>query len=112
MWKKPGWKSSRNSTRTSTDRTKQSNQRHRFSSARASRVGGISVFEPPPSETPSTKLQAPEKFQISKHQLQKQMPAQPRAARCLSLELGASLELGVWNWALFVWVFPFTAVTY
>src|SRR6266568_3392567 len=99
MWKKPGWKSSRNSTRTSTDRTKQSNQRHRFSSARASRVGGISVFEPPPSETPSTKLQ-------------KQMPAQPRAARCLSLELGASLELGVWNWALFVWVFPFTAVTY
>src|SRR6266446_577516 len=30
MWKKPGWKSSRNSTRTSTDRTEQSNQRRRL----------------------------------------------------------------------------------
>src|SRR6266568_2067203 len=31
-------------------------------------AGRISVFEPPLSETPSTKPQAPEKFQISKHQ--------------------------------------------
>jgi len=35
--------------------------------------GHISVFEPPPSETPNTKHQAPEKFQASKHQPQKQM---------------------------------------
>jgi hypothetical protein len=31
----------------------------------------ISVFEPPLSETPSFKPQAPEKFQISKHQTPK-----------------------------------------
>jgi hypothetical protein len=28
----------------------------------------ISIFDPQPSETPSAKPQAPEKFQISKHQ--------------------------------------------
>jgi hypothetical protein len=33
--------------------------------------GRISVFEPPPRETPSTKPHVPEKFQISKHQTQK-----------------------------------------
>jgi hypothetical protein len=33
--------------------------------------GRISVFEPPPVETPSTKPQAPEKFQFSKHQTPK-----------------------------------------
>src|SRR6266566_5110161 len=38
---------------------------------RVLRPGRISVFEPPPSETPSNKPQAPEKFQISKHQTTK-----------------------------------------
>src|SRR5438876_7767323 len=36
----------------------------------------ISVHEPPPSETPSTKPQAPEKFQISSSKPQKRMPGQ------------------------------------
>src|SRR6266496_1883283 len=31
---------------------------------------------------------------------QKQMPGKRRAGRFLSLELGASLELGVWNWEI------------
>jgi hypothetical protein len=37
---------------------------------------GISGFEPPLSETPSTRLQAPEKFQISNAKPQNQMPGQ------------------------------------
>src|SRR5262245_24234464 len=49
-------------------------------------------------ETPSTKPQAPEKFQILKHQTPKtRRRGEWRAGRSLSLELGASFELGVWN---------------
>src|SRR3989475_11837142 len=57
--------------------------------------GRISVFEPPPSETPNTKPQAPKKFQISKHQPQKQMPGQ--TARRSVFELGASCFFGAWG---------------
>jgi hypothetical protein len=57
--------------------------------------GRISVFEPRLSETPSTKHQAPEKFQISNTKAQKQMPG-PTARKSV-FELGASLELGVSN---------------
>jgi len=63
----------------------------------------ISVFELPPSETPSTKPQAPEKFQISKHQTPKTDAGANGAGRFLSLELGASLELGVWILELVAW---------
>src|SRR5438093_4119917 len=61
------------------------------------RAGCISVFEPTLSETPSTKPQAPEKFQISNTEPQNRCRGKRRAGRFLSLELGASLELGVWN---------------
>src|SRR5881628_920149 len=44
-------------------------------------------FEPPLNETPSSKLQAPEKFQISNTKLQNQMPRQ--TARRTVFELGA-----------------------
>src|SRR3989442_1431006 len=47
----------------------------------------ISVFEPPQSETPSTKAQAPEKFQSPKHQTQK--PILEQTAGRLVFELGA-----------------------
>jgi len=62
----------------------------------------ISVFEPPPSQKPSTKPQAPEEFQSPKHQPPKEVLGQKarkieERPRFLSLELGASLELGVWN---------------
>jgi len=65
------------------------------------RIGIISVFEPLLSETPSTKPQAPEKFQISNTKPQNQMPGQ--TARSSVFELGASLELGAWNLELFAW---------
>jgi hypothetical protein len=49
------------------------------------------------SETPSTKPQAPEKCQISNTKRQNTWGAKRRAVLFLSFELGASLELGVWN---------------
>src|SRR5438132_13840136 len=70
--------------------------------------GRISVFEPPLSETPSPKPQAPEKFQNSNTEPQNQMPGQ--TARRSVFELGAwSLVLGAWclelgNWELFAGV--------
>src|SRR2546427_12563177 len=57
--------------------------------------GCISVFEPPLSETPSTKPQAPEKFQISNTKPQKQMPGQ--TARRSVFELGTWCFFGAWS---------------
>src|SRR2546427_10896530 len=61
----------------------------------AESLGRISVFEPPLSETPSTKPQAPEKFQISNAKPQKQMPGQ--TARRSVFELGAWCFFGAWS---------------
>jgi hypothetical protein len=58
-------------------------------------TGRLSVFELALSETPSTKPQTPEKFQISSTKPQNQVPGQ--AARSSVFELGASLELGGWE---------------
>jgi hypothetical protein len=38
------------------------------------------------------------------------MPGQTAASRFLSLELGASLELGVWNLELFAWALSFSKI--
>src|SRR5882672_5635792 len=60
-------------------------------------MGLISVFEPPLSETPSRKPQAPEKFQISSPKLQKT----DAVANGVQVDFGAwSLELGGFAWAL------------
>ncbi len=59
------------------------------------RPGRVSAFERPLSETPSTKPQAPEKVQISISNPKNRCRGKRRAARFLSLELGASCELGV-----------------
>jgi hypothetical protein len=59
-------------------------------------------FEPPLSETPSTKPQAPEKFRNRNTKNQapntKEIPSSKlqTSARASSLELGASLEFGAW----------------
>src|SRR2546421_12694618 len=50
--------------------------------------GAPPFFEPPLSETPSTKPQSPEKFHISNTKPQNQMP---RQTRCRSV-----FELGAW----------------
>src|SRR6266496_414466 len=63
---------------------------------RSPRPGGASVFEPALSETPS-KLQRSSKSQAPNPK--KQMPGQTAHRSVLSLGLGASLELGVWNWS-------------
>jgi hypothetical protein len=73
-------------------------------------AGRISVFELPLSETPSTKLQAPEKFQNSNTKPQNKCRGQRRAGRFLSLELRASLELGVWNLELVAWALSFSKI--
>src|SRR5258707_644965 len=71
------------------------NRRSANGSAPSRTAGRVSVFEPPLSETPSTKPQAPEKLQISNAKPQKQMPGQ--TARRSVFELGAwSLEFGAW----------------
>jgi len=58
-------------------------------------VGRVSILESAPSEAPSTKAQAPEKFQISITKPRKQIPAQ---AACRSVfELGASCFFGAWS---------------
>src|SRR6266516_410060 len=73
--------------------------------------GRISVFEPPPSETPSTKPQAPEKFRNRNTKNQapntKEIPSSElqAAARASSLELGASLEFGTWCLVFGTWCF-------
>src|SRR6185503_8073678 len=78
--------------------------------------GRIAVFEPHLSETPSTKLQNPEKLQA---------PSSKRGPRfgawnlgflwCLALGVwclgpGASLELGAWNLELFAWALSFSKI--
>src|SRR5438094_8797125 len=68
----------------------------------------ISSSEPVSSETPSTKPQAPVEFQISNTKPQIRCRGKRSAGRCLSLELGASLELGVWNLELFAWNLSFS----
>src|SRR5439155_8561121 len=55
------------------------------------------------SETPSTKSQAPKKFQISNAKPKNRYRGKPRAGRFLSLGLAASFELGVWNLELLAW---------
>ena len=89
----------------------------------------ISVFEPPPSETPSTKPQAPEKSRNRNTKNQapntKDIPSSKlqTAAGASSLELlwslelgvwclrpGASLELGVWNLELVAWARSFSKI--
>src|SRR6266581_7484878 len=46
-----------------------------------------------------------------KHQIpQNRCRGKRRAARFLSLELGASLELGVWNLELFAWALSFSKI--
>src|SRR5437879_2494075 len=64
----------------------------------------------PLSETPRTKPQAPEKFQISSPNLPKQMPGQTARRSIWSLELGASLEFGAWNLELFAWALSFARI--
>jgi hypothetical protein len=54
-------------------------------------AGACSGFDPPLSETPSTKHQAPEKFQISNTNLQNRFRAKRRAG----LSLAWSLEFGI-----------------
>jgi hypothetical protein len=62
-------------------------------------------------ETPNTKPQAPVKLQISNtNPPKKQMPGQTARRSFLSLELGASLELGVWNLELVVWGLSFPKI--
>jgi hypothetical protein len=67
--------------------------------------------EPPPRETPSTKPQAPEKFQNRNTKNQapntKEIPSSKlqTAARASSLELGASLEFGAWCLVFGTWCF-------
>src|SRR5438552_12695981 len=70
----------------------------------------ISSSEPVSSETPSTKPQAPVKFQISNTKPQIRCRGKRRAGRFLSLELGASLELGVWNWELVARALSFSKI--
>src|SRR6185369_1880974 len=65
--------------------------------------GRVSFFAPPPSETPSTKPQAPEKARNRNTKNQapntKEIPSSKlqTAYRASSLELLWSLELGVWD---------------
>src|SRR6266699_398125 len=63
--------------------------------------GRISVFEPPPSQTPNPKHQRSSKSQAPNPK--NRCRGKRRTGRFLSLELGASLELGVWNLELFAW---------
>src|SRR6266581_390417 len=70
----------------------------------------MSVFEPPLRKTPSTKPQAPEKFQISNTKPQIRCRGKRRAGRFLSFELGASLELGDWELGAFCWALRFSKV--
>jgi len=72
----------------------------------------VGVFNGRLSETPSTKLQALEKFQISNTKRQNRCRAKRRAGRLLSFELGGSLELGVWNWELVAWALGFSKIEY
>jgi hypothetical protein len=58
-------------------------------------------------ETSNTKLQAPENLQIPNIKTQDRMPGQTARGLVLNLELGVSLELGVWNWELFAWALRF-----
>src|SRR6266436_1969479 len=62
---------------------------------RLKRLAGSQSISRRLAKTPSTKPQAPEKFQISKTKPQKDAGAKGEG-RFLSLELGASLEFGVW----------------
>src|SRR6266581_6778721 len=77
---------------------------------RSPRPGGASVFEPPLSETPSSKPQAPEKFPISSPKPQKTDAGANGALVGFELGLGASLELGVWNLELFAWALSFSKI--
>src|SRR5438876_1744330 len=71
----------------------------------------LGSFEPPLSETPSTKPQAPEKVQILKHQTPKtDAGANGTQIWFLSLELGASSKLGVWNLELVAWALSFSKI--
>ena len=49
-------------------------------------------------------------FKISKHQTPIRCPGLRRASRFLSLELGASLELGVWNLELLAWALSLSKI--
>src|SRR5437899_11843756 len=64
-------------------------------------TGASQFFEPPLSETPSPKPQAPEKFQISNTKGRNQMPGQT-ARRSV-------FDLGIWcffeAWSLGIWSF-------
>src|SRR5437016_13261964 len=53
----------------------------------------------------NTKHQIPSAKEVPNlnHQTQKQIRGKPRAGRFLSLEFGASFELGVWNLELLAW---------
>src|SRR5439155_9134644 len=79
---------------------------------RSGEGGPVSAFEPSLSETPSTstKPQAPEKFQISNTNPPKQTRGKRSAGRFLSLELGASLELGTWTLELVAWALGFLKI--
>src|SRR5437667_9954594 len=70
----------------------------------------ISLFGPPPSKTPSTKPQAPEKFKSQTPNPKNRCGGQRRAGRFQSLEFGASLELGVWNGELVAWALSFSKI--
>src|SRR5437667_6430130 len=73
-------------------------------------AGAFSVFDPPLSETPSTKPQAPEKFQISDTKPTKQVPGKTPRRPVFGLELGASFELGVWDLELVTSALGFSTI--
>src|SRR6266700_2739721 len=87
------------------------NRRSANGSAPGRTAGRVSVFEPPLSETPSTKLQAPEKSRNrnTKHQAPntKEIPSSKlqTTARASSVELGASLDFGAWCLVFGTWCF-------
>src|SRR6266699_3094642 len=70
--------------------------------------GRISVFEPPPSQTPNPKHQRSSKSQAPNPK--NRCRGKRRAGRFLSLELRASLELGVWNLELVAWAPSFSKI--
>jgi hypothetical protein len=74
------------------------------------RRGRISVFEPALRETPSTNLQTPENFQISNTKPKGRCWGRRGAGRFLSLKLGASLELGLWDSELVPWALIFSKI--
>src|SRR3989475_7130745 len=59
-------------------------------------------------QTPNPKLQRSSKSQNTNRK--NRCRGKRRAGRFLSLELGASLELGVWNWELVAWSLSFSKI--